>query len=106
MKKGSLIIAIGKMKPKGMKDAPDSDHYDSESEDMDAGLESAFDDLIEALGVDPEKVDHKAGIEALKSFFGQCDEEEDDEDDKDEDEEDEDSEDDSEKDDKHSDSGF
>lgn len=67
MKKDSLVIAIGKMKPKGMKDEPEEHDEDSDSE-TDSGLEAAFDELVEAI----KSEDSAAGVEALKSFITQC----------------------------------
>ena len=95
MKKDSLVIAIGKMKPKGMKHNDDSMDDNSmnddseESSESDIGLESAFEDLVHAI----KSNDSAAGIEALKAFIEQCNSSdyEDDDEDKEED---------------HSDSGF
>ena len=77
MKNGKdLVVMIGKMKPKGMKsndDSEEKDDYKSSSDsEVDSGLEAAFDQLVDALGVNSERVDHASGIEALKSFISQC----------------------------------
>lgn len=69
MNKDSLVLAIGKMKPKGMKHEEDDDDMDSDQSDTDPGLESAFEDLVHAI----KSNDSAAGVEALKAFIDQCD---------------------------------
>ncbi len=68
MKKDSLVIAIGKMKPKGMKHDEVEDDMESDQSDVDPGLESAFEDLVSAI----KSNDSVAGVEALKAFIEQC----------------------------------
>lgn len=72
MHKDNLVIAIGKMKPKGMKSDDNSDESEDSGSEMDSGLEASFDELVSALGIDPDKVDHEAGVSALKDFLEQC----------------------------------
>jgi hypothetical protein len=59
MPKG-LMIAIGKMKPGSDEDK------ETDSGSSDPGLDSAFEELVSALGLD--NVDTAEGVRALKNF--------------------------------------
>ncbi len=73
MDKKGLAIILGGLKPKKEED----DKEESLHDDKDAGLKSAFEDLLEAIG----DKDVDAGVKALKDFLYMCEDEDDSEED-------------------------